>query len=114
MWMLEVTGGNAALSLMVPQCRLAGSRSLELRQLHEQRQINDIKGQGSVVSRTSKTQPYPPKIAAPQKAAAKMSMLRVGHASMESTLSEAQEWNIKGHLPYIWPSYKIHPVVRGS
>lgn len=25
-------------------------------------------------------------------------MLRVGHASMESALGEAQEWNIKGHF----------------
>ena len=63
------------------------------------KQINNIKWQGSVVARTSETEPYPPKTAAPQKAAAKMSILRVGHASIESTLSEAQEWNIKGHGP---------------
>jgi hypothetical protein len=44
------------------------------------------------------TQPYPPKTAPPHKAAAKISMLKVGHASMGSTLGEAQEWNIKGHF----------------
>jgi hypothetical protein len=53
---------------------------------------------GSVVARTSETQPYPPKTAAPHRAAAKISALRVGHASMESTLGETQEWNIKGHF----------------
>jgi hypothetical protein len=49
------------------------------------RQINDIRWQGSVVARTSETQPYPPKTAAPHKAAAKISMWRAGYASMESS-----------------------------
>ena len=53
---------------------------------------------GSVVARTTETQPYPPKTAAPYKAAAKISMWRAGHASVRSTLGEAQEWNIKGHF----------------
>jgi hypothetical protein len=42
--------------------------------------------------------PTPSKTAAPHKAAAKISMLRVRNASMESTLGEAKEWNIKGHF----------------
>jgi hypothetical protein len=37
MWTLEVTGGNAALSVVVhaDQCRPVGSRWLELRQLYD-------------------------------------------------------------------------------
>jgi hypothetical protein len=42
-----------------------------------------------VVAGTSETQPYPLKIAASHKAATKISILRVRHASIEITLGEA-------------------------
>jgi hypothetical protein len=42
----------------------------------------------------TKLSPTPPKTAAPHKAAAKISMLRVRNASMESTLGQAQGGNV--------------------
>jgi hypothetical protein len=47
----------------------------------------------AIFSHTGYNQPYPPKRAAPHKAAAKISMWRAGQASRGSTLGEAPVWS---------------------